>query len=544
MTKKVLIFSVLLLSVMVGPAIALDIPALYTSAQVTMDPGKGDLLLAPIYDVRNLTIPGIPTGIPATASPQQTLINIVNSDPVNGVMVRVRFRSYYRSQEVLDFHVPLSKGDVFSAVVYQSAAGRPYIFSTHLIAQDLAVFGCPGNPGDASWVLSNRLSVRDPFLPADPTDPNGGAGAPFSTVNIADSNAGRALQRTLYGYFEVIAEEKLPGTWPAAGPITRLACGNLDAPNALFGEAWLVRVNSAVAAEYLMTAISNFSVNPNGIANSLATIRPNLRDDVQGSATATPAQPGFGGLKQLEFVLSKENINAQYLDDPSVGATTSVVVTFPTKWAHFAAGNRTSPPFVGPRETVEDSGGTDQFGLIVLDRFEDILFQTPGVPIFSPVPVGAPNVPMWPYEVNIIGIFDHAVTLPPTTCGGLSPCVPGDGPFGSWRDNFLIQTFLPPPPTGNGQHFTSGWINIDLNPSEVAGQIGGQGDVATAPGQFNFFFQPSSAANFTAYSGLPAIGVVLTEVLNAAASSGVAAFFNGTIPWVSEVDWTSADLIE
>ncbi|MBP7530325.1 MAG: cell surface protein, partial [Ottowia sp.] len=46
-----------------------------------------------------------------------TLINIVNTDAVNGKAVKVRFRGASNSDDVLDFTLFLSPGDVWSGMV-------------------------------------------------------------------------------------------------------------------------------------------------------------------------------------------------------------------------------------------------------------------------------------------------------------------------------------------------------------------------------------------------------------------------------------------
>lgn len=56
-----------------------------------------------------------------------SLINIVNTDTANGKAVKVRFRGAANSDDVLDFTLFLSPGDVWSGMVSQNAAGRAQI---------------------------------------------------------------------------------------------------------------------------------------------------------------------------------------------------------------------------------------------------------------------------------------------------------------------------------------------------------------------------------------------------------------------------------
>ena len=58
-----------------------------------------------------------------------TLLNIANTDMVNGKAVKVRFRGAANSDDVLDFTVFLSPGDVWTASLTQGADGRAQITS-------------------------------------------------------------------------------------------------------------------------------------------------------------------------------------------------------------------------------------------------------------------------------------------------------------------------------------------------------------------------------------------------------------------------------
>lgn len=76
---------------------------------VLQNAGTGHQLFTPYYTANN--------GL-------ATLINIVNTDNVNGKAVKVRFRGATNSDDVLDFTLFLSPGDVWSGAVMQGADGR------------------------------------------------------------------------------------------------------------------------------------------------------------------------------------------------------------------------------------------------------------------------------------------------------------------------------------------------------------------------------------------------------------------------------------
>lgn len=71
--------------------------------------GVGQMLLVPYFTAQDKNA---------------TLINIVNTDVVNGKAVKVRFRGAANSDDIYDFQVFLSPGDVWTANVSKGADGR------------------------------------------------------------------------------------------------------------------------------------------------------------------------------------------------------------------------------------------------------------------------------------------------------------------------------------------------------------------------------------------------------------------------------------
>ena len=64
--------------------------------------GLGQVLIYPYYTVNKS---------------QDSLFTVVNTDPVNGKAVKVRFLEGYNSREVLDFNLFLSPNDVWTGTV-------------------------------------------------------------------------------------------------------------------------------------------------------------------------------------------------------------------------------------------------------------------------------------------------------------------------------------------------------------------------------------------------------------------------------------------
>ena len=550
---------VVVLSLMVtGMAFARDLPGLTTWGPGGVIPGLsiqgfgggstgfGDVLLAALYDVRNLTDPNLPGTAGTTARAQATLISIVNTDPDYGVLARLRFREWKRSRECLDLDIPLTTNDVWVAqVVLPSGSSTPIL--NQAAGQGSRYVNSP--PAGLNSILTTDL------IPSAPS------GISFSANAL---ETGGDITRCQYGYFEVIGEERIgpmdttfrfprlgtvigglystvaspPGTitGPAAG--AGQITGGRDVDNVLMGTTYIVRPDVAISHQYNMVAIANFAVDGAGIWVGTGTNYPTLKDSVQGQS----GNLGAGGFDNLEGLLSKRYIDFQYVDQGAQGGydpidlsqtpmSTSVVVTFPTKWAHY---NQTSPflrlgaiprtpsdagaPFTGARETKGDQllptaqTSPYDYGEIVTisiyDRSEHPLI--PSTCAISPCPVGA--IKRLPYEVNIVGLKPIDAYTEDTF---------------DFRNNvgFATSNSTATPV----QQFFSGWAEFDLSPATGLTS----GDPRNIPqGKFPLTFNFYNNF-FNYYRGLPAIGIVMTEFYNGAASG----YYGNTVPWQYGVDW-------
>jgi len=81
------------------------------------DDGVGHILLVPYFSVQN---------------GNSTLLNIVNTDTVNGKAVKVRFRGGRDSDDIYDFQLFLSPGDVWTANISQNASGLATLSTSDL----------------------------------------------------------------------------------------------------------------------------------------------------------------------------------------------------------------------------------------------------------------------------------------------------------------------------------------------------------------------------------------------------------------------------
>lgn len=140
--------------------------------QVNTD-GIGHILVVPYYSVQN---------------GNDTYINIVNTDTRNGKAVKVRFRGASNSDDVFDFTLLMSPGDVFAFAVTKGADGLPKVVH-----------------GDNSCTLPNN--IKQSFV--------------TSRLNPALTAAQKAEQAS-EGYVEILNMADIPPTvaYDAAVPST------------------------------------------------------------------------------------------------------------------------------------------------------------------------------------------------------------------------------------------------------------------------------------------------------------------------------------
>ena len=164
---------------------AVTLPA--TSAtQLQVNPnGIGHILLVPYYSVQE---------------GNGTLLSIVNTDTTNGKAVKVRFRGASNSDDVFDFTLLMSPGDVWTANVSKDAAsGKAQLFTP-----------------DNSCTLPGRDALNS---------------TKFMTARVYGADeAARALE-TLEGYVEIFNMADIPPKVPAtAGEIAQNGTAAIDNP--------------------------------------------------------------------------------------------------------------------------------------------------------------------------------------------------------------------------------------------------------------------------------------------------------------------------
>lgn len=145
--------------------------------------GTGHILVVPYF---------------TTQGTNATLLNITNTDTVNGKLVKVRFRGASNSDDIFDFTLALSPGDVWAAKVSQGADGRSQLETS-----------------DKSCTLPAFVATQKNSFPT-------------SRLNPAFTDAQKANE-TREGYVEIlamadifragVADQAVGGVTPAISPV-------------------------------------------------------------------------------------------------------------------------------------------------------------------------------------------------------------------------------------------------------------------------------------------------------------------------------------
>lgn len=228
--------------------------------------GVGHALIVPYFNAQNGNM---------------TVLHVTNTDQVNGKVAKVRFRSASNSDDLLDFQVFLSPGDVWTAAVVADANG---------LAQIVTADNTCTVPALASGVPQsfNNSSAR---LPSYLTEAQRNALTREGYVeifNVADISALKAFDTN--------------GALNAAGPnrsalytATKHASG--VAPCSVAGSAARTLLNNAAIADYTtqaQAAAAGLDSGSGGLMGDWYIINVPQTTTFSGAATAIVANTGAG----------------------------------------------------------------------------------------------------------------------------------------------------------------------------------------------------------------------------------------------------------
>lgn len=435
--------------------------------------GIGQVLFYPYYTVNKS---------------QDTLVSLVNTDLSNAKVVKVRFKEGYNGRVVMDFDVFLSPGDVWTAAVTQvSADGGAQI----------------------------RTADHSCTLPAIPASGLAFVSSGYDGSAQPGDDGPQDITRTREGSIEVITAGDLTFLTPTFGAILHVqtgipgegrppGCATLDpgqiaaditAPtNSLFGSGSIVNVGAGIFFGYAATAIRDFTAiplfdtNDNGPTLDQANTAgvDGARAYVPIADAETPVAADYtSGIDAVTAALMSGIVGNEYLVDPTLGALTDWIITYPTKSYYvdkvLYPQNPTNP-FVEP---FQNGASAVTISAYASDREEG----NDNVECPSASPGCPPPLPTTFFQVNAMSIRAPSIAPEP-------PIVVSDV-FGS-----VLVTSLAP-------YGTAGWIYADF----------AEGDGGHSIGVDNGFV-----------SGLPAIGFMAYDIVNANAQPGTLANYSGVFP--------------
>jgi len=420
--------NILSVAVAAGAAVAAGQAVAQSTAPMFISPDNtGQALIFPYYNAEN---------------GNTTSMHIVNTTG-KAKALKIRFREYKASYEVLDFNVFLSPYDHFSWTVAAHPTGAT----------------------EGAAIITRDNSCTYPALGSDNYAPyQGGTTAdgavyqPFVNFEFS-KGADSGDARTLAGYAEVIemgvADSSTAGkAWAAAVTHTEKGvpskCATIatnygatgiwasggqtafDPPEGgVYGISYHLNVNDAAAFGIEPTVIDDFSAsaihaiagseNPNlggGASNSL------IIDPTDGAANSLAFAGTAGGWEAVSSLMMTRDISNDVMTNDAVGAQTDWVVTFPTKHAHV---NKTTvaavvPPFTDNyllgTATTKESLACEYVATTTYDREEQTVLPEKQ-PEFSPQPEVDITYQSLCYEVSTL-MWDNTVGALNGTLGAVT----------------------------------------------------------------------------------------------------------------------------
>ena len=318
---------------------------------VVAESGAGHMLLVPYYTAQNGNM---------------SVFHVVNTDATNGKAVKVRFRGASNSDDVLDFQVFMSPGDVWTAAVTQGADG---------VANLVTADGTCTLPAIAKNTPVSFVTDRLPTTMSATDKANNTREGYVEIFNMADIDG---VAKTVYdpaGLVAVkaplfVATKHVNGVAPCTDSVlqgtvtTGAATTGLLAPTAGLTASWYVinvpqtttfsgAANAIVAVDAAgLVADSGtnnvFSAQSTGTA-ALFTADPLMKSGVlttQKYDVPDLSTPYIGAADQagadaqaaaLTAALAAKSVINQYANDASITAKTDWVFSMPTRRYSIAA---------------------------------------------------------------------------------------------------------------------------------------------------------------------------------------------------------------
>jgi len=220
------------------------------------DAGVGHNLLVPYFNAQNGNM---------------SVFHVVNTDTVNGKAVKVRFRSASNSDDILDFQLFLSPGDVWTGAVTAGADGIAQLTTAD----------------NSCTVPALQKGVAQPFVTAR-LNPN--------------LIPGDKANQTREGYVEIFNMADIPvnTTGTATAPTLYQAIKHVDgvAPCSVAGSAARTLLNNTAVTNYTTeptAAAAGFNTPTSGLSGDWYIINVPQTTTYSGAATSVAAKVAVNG---------------------------------------------------------------------------------------------------------------------------------------------------------------------------------------------------------------------------------------------------------
>ena len=311
----------------------------------------------------------------STQQDNNTLVSIVNTDNVNGKIVKVRFRGAANSEDLLDFQVFLSPSDVWTASLTQGSDGKTVITTPDKSCTLPAIGTAPA--ADRTFKTNRLVSVYQGSLgPVLTTDAQKNAQTRegyIEYLNMADVVPGSPLFGAIKhvngvapctpSMMAVLSSTALgvPGTGPIVADANDISALGLSAASGGLTGTWSIFSNAQTKAygdNHIAVEAVDGHGNPargkisyapqlaqgitdtgadadwvvlNGTADPVLTGSPNsvMWNDLPDMSTPVPrgAITPLGSVIALSTALSKETLNNEFVATAGAGA-----VPWDTDW--------------------------------------------------------------------------------------------------------------------------------------------------------------------------------------------------------------------
>ena len=316
-------------------------------------------LVAPANPAVNLAV--TPTGVGhmlfvpyfTTQGTHATLLNLVNTDTVNGKAIKLRFRGAANSDDLFDISIFLSPGDVWSANV--SANGDLSALTTNDTTCTLpsaAQIKETAGKFVTSRVLDNAaVETREGYVEIlNMADiPPAGANTLYAAIKHANSKAPctSALMDQQVNQLSITDPANFPATrgysWPTGGLAANWTIVDVATKASYSGEAVALRAAAADGTAGAANLVFSPQTTDRVLNASALTADPLLQlvngpvraasydfPDMSTPYTSVATNPE-GQATILANALQTSSISNEYLTDPDVSFSTDWVFSMPTR---------------------------------------------------------------------------------------------------------------------------------------------------------------------------------------------------------------------